>query len=270
MANLSTPTSDPLVYLSHNAGQLKSVLDVLKDLVTDANIVFTNKEASLVAMDPEKVVAVALHLNQLFEYHCDSDTPIYFGINIPNLYKLVRGVSTEHVIAMEIGKETPSVLKITISHLTKGMVSVTSLYAIDLPKERIVLPEYEFPVTGVLLTQDLLRTLKNLSHGSKTITLRTNNTEPRFLTFSTKGDTYSYTTSISICPSEGGLHWKTFLVDEISGQYMIKYIEKFAKPQVEKMIELSMNGVLHLSYPDLPVGQFTITVAPILGENDQP
>lgn len=258
----------PLVSLSHNAGQLKSVIDVLKDLVTDVNLLFTVKDASVVALDPEKVVAVALHFNQLYEYSCNSDTPLYFGINIPNLAKLIRGVSMDHFIAFEIEEATPNVLKIIISHRTNGLVSTTSLYSLDIPKERIVLPEYEFPVTGVLATQDFVRTVKNLSHGSKHITISANNTEPRFLKFSTKGDTYAYTTTVSICPANDGLTWRTFLVDHVSGEYLIKYIEKFGKPQISKTMQVSLNedGILHLSYSDLGVGQFSITVAPLLQE----
>ena len=260
-----------LARLEHNASQLKVVFDVLKDLLTDANLLFTPTHLSVVSLDPEKVVAVGLHLDQLYSYRCNSDKTLYFGINIPNLYKLIRGVNAEHIICMEIDEATPNVLKITISHLTKGIISVTSLYALDLPKEEVRFPELTFEATAQMPTTDFLRTIKDLSYGSKKITLSASQDEPRHLTFATQGDTYLYTTSISICPFDEGLTWKSFDIDKVQGQYLIKYIEKFAKPQLSKWIELSMNkdGMLHLHYSIMPTGQLGITVAPILPDLEE-
>lgn len=258
-----------IIRLEHNAGQLKQVFDVIKDLVTDVNFVFTETKLYMTTTDPHKIVVISLHMDSLFEYKNYSDSIVFFGINIPHLYKMIRGVTQDHVMKFEIDQNTPNIMKITISHLTKGIVSVTSLYALDLPKEEVCLPEMTFEMTATIPTKDLQRIVKDLSHGSKKISISAIEAQcPRYLNFSTQGDVYSYATSISLCPSETGMIWKTFLTEKISGRYLIKYIEKFIKPQLSDIIDLSINqeSILSLCY-DLAIGQLSMKVAAIVEDD---
>jgi proliferating cell nuclear antigen PCNA len=251
--------------LVHNAAQLKTVFDVLKDLVTDVNFVFKSDGLWINAMDPGKVVAVHLRIDQAAEYHHAVSDPIFIGVNVQNFYKMIRGANHTHTIKMEVESSTLNVLKLTISHLTKEIVALTSLYSLDLPKEEVTFPELSYEAVAIMPTIDFVRTIKDLSHGSNYITISASEEAPRHLSFTTKGDAYLYTTSIAICPSDGGLSWKSFGTPYVSGKHIIKYISKFAKSQTGKIIEISMNGqgMLNLSYPDLPIGGFHMTIAPM-------
>jgi len=257
------------VRLCHNAGALKSVFDVLKDLVNDVNFIFSENGLKIVAVDPEKVVAVCFHMERPYEYEFEEGlVNLFFGINIPTFAKLLKGADSEHVIELIIHQDTPNVMKVKLEHLTKDMVSMTSLYGLALPKDEVVMPERTYEMTASLSTKDLGRTIKDLSHGTRHITISSVASvgdHPQFLRFSTEGDVYSYTTSVSLCPSEDGLQWKSFDIEEVHGKYMIKYIEKFLKAQVGPRIEVSMNkdSVLFLSYANFALGTLNMTVAPI-------
>lgn len=256
-----------LLRLCHNAAPLKSAFDVLKDLVTDVNFVFCDKGLQITAVDPEKVVALCFHMKLPYEYTFESENKqIFFGVNIPTFSKILKGADPQHTIELTIQRDTPNVMKVKLEHLTKDMVATTSLYGLALPKDDFQLPERTFEMTASLPTKDLARTVKDLSHGTKHITISSSLSDPpQFLRFSTEGDVYSYTTSVSLCPSLDGLQWKTFDVDEVHGKYMIKYIEKFLKAQVGPRIEISMNNasVLLLSYENFSLGTFNMTIAPI-------
>lgn len=253
--------------LTHNAGQLKATFDVLKDLLTDVNLIFHADGLKIVAVDPEKIVAVTLHLDSLFEYTFSGNGPFFFGVHIPTFYKILKTVDGNQVLRMEIDEKLPNIMKLTISHLTKEFTSMTSLYGLDLPKDELLVPlEQIYEATASINTKDLLRTIKDMSHGTKHITISSSQDQnPQYLTFSTKGDVYSFTTSISLCPNVDGLEWKSFETDKVQGKYMIKYIEKFLKTQVSPKIEMSFNkeSFLLLSYKSFPMGTFNMTIAPI-------
>lgn len=250
---------------AHSASEIKTLFDVLKDIVTDVNLVFKEDGVSIIALDPEKIVAVSVHMVNIASYQFSRGDPIYIGVNMQHLYKLVRGVNTCHSIRMEINPDTPNVLKVIIYHPTNGVLSTTSLYSLDIPKEQPQLPEIEFNAVCQLPTSDFMRSIKDLSHGTKRVTLSASQEEPRHLIMASKGSTYVYTTSISICPSTDGLEWAYFNIPKVQGSYVIKYIEKFAKPQLGKFLEIGFksDGVINLSYSHLPIGAFNMTVAPI-------
>jgi proliferating cell nuclear antigen PCNA len=251
----------------NNAVQIKTIVDVVKDLVTDVNLVFRKAEISIVAMDPEKVVGVSLSLTKFEHYEYNHAEDVYIGINMQHFYKLIRGVSVHDTLVMEVCPETTNVLKIQILNPTNGIVSTTSLYSLDIEKVQAKLPDVAFECTGRIPTADFLRSVKTLSHGSKQLTISAKgSTDPTYLTLAAKGSVYVYTTSISICPAEDGLHWLFFRTEAIRGQYMTKFIEKFIKPSIGKQIELSFtsDGLFGMSYPDLDLGTLSVIMVPIL------
>lgn len=258
-----------MLRLCHNAAPLKSVFDVLKDLVTDVNFIFNAKGFKIVAVDPEKIVALCFHMQHPYEYEFTAESPdLFFGINIPTFSKILKGSDAQHTVELVIHSDTPNVMKVKVEHLTKDTISTTSLYGLSLPKDEFGLPFRTYEMTASLPTKDFARTIKDLSHGTKHITISSTskpNDEPQFLRFSTEGDVYSYTTSVSICPSEDGLQWKSFDAEEVHGKYMIKYIEKFLKAQVGPRIEISINkdSVMLLSYANFSLGTFNMTIAPL-------
>lgn len=253
----------------NNAAQIKSIIDVIKDLVTDVNLVFKKEEVSIVAMDPEKVVGVYLSLDRVklehYELHGDND--IYIGLNMQHLYKLIRGASIHDTLVLDINEDTPNVLRIQIYNPTNGIVSTTSIYSLDIEKVQPQLPDVRYECTGRIPTADFLKSIKTLSHGSKQLTISAKgSSDPLYLTLAAKGNVYVYTTSISICPSEEGLKWLYFKAESVKGQYMAKFIEKFIKPSIDKQIELSFtnDGMFGMSYPNLILGSLSVVMVPIL------
>jgi len=255
--------------LSHNGSQLKTFFDVLKDLVTDVNLVFNKNGISVVALDPEKIVGVSLTLDDLNQYQKDVEEDYYIGVNMQHLYKLIRGVGNGHVIHMQINPDTPNVLKIVIDHPTKGTLSTTSLYSLEIEKKQPVLPSIDYSIHGTIPVQDLLKSVKCLSHGTKKITISANEYFPRHLTLAAKGSLYLYTTSVSICPNdEDGLVWHEFNTSTVRGLYLTKYIEKFLKPQLHKTVDIYMSddGVFLMEYKNIQVGKLKIVMVSILEE----
>lgn len=249
----------------HDAAELRVVIDVLKDLVTDVNLVFKEEMVSIVAMDPEKIAAVSVSLDKMKFYQRFVKNDIFIGVNMQHLYKILRGVTSDHSIRFEIHPDTLNVLKISIFNVNLGIDTVTSLYSLDIIKEEAQVPSPSFQCRATLPTSDLLKSVKNLSHGSKKITIQATKDPPGFLTLATKGSLYVYTTSVSICPSENKLQWEFFNANLVRGTYITKFIEKFLRTQVSKIVSLELNtdGLIRLSYPDLHIGTLSMVTVPI-------
>lgn len=261
--------------LQHSAYQFKTVFDVLKDLSTDVNLIFTSEGLELTALDPEKVVGLRLIMSQLQSYNWNYHSDIYFGANMQHLYKMLRGVSSDHLIQMEVNPECINVLKVIIYHPTNGVHSTTSLYSLDIPKEKTNLPSLSLDAAARLPTSTFLRTIKDLAHGSKTVTINAVRDVEDYkktpLVFASKGSTYVYTTSISLNPvqeDQEGLTWGFFDKPVMVGQYVIKYLEKFSKPSLGKTMEIawSEDKVLRIQYVGLDFGILQLVMSPILEE----
>lgn len=255
-----------------NAYEIRTLLDIMKDIVTDVCMVFSKTDISVRAIDPEKIVSVSMIIDKPKKYSFDFDEPVFIGLNMQNLYKIVRGVTSVHNIQFEIAKAIPNVLNITVSHPSTGIVSTTSLYSLDIAKNQPELPARTYDAACRLPTTQLQRTIKDLSHGSKKITISSSKEDSSAkLWFYSVGTTYNYTTSISVSPSKDGLMWLYKNKDKISGQYITKYIERFCKPTVGKIMELSFieDGLLTMSYPFLSYGELSLTIAPIVDQSKE-
>lgn len=253
----------------HNAYEIRNLFDIMKDVVTDVCIVFSKTDISIRTVDPENIVVVNMIIQNPDKYSFEFDDPVYIGVNMQNLYKLIRGATSVHQIQFEIHKDTQNVLKIIISHPSTGIVSTTSLYSLDMKKSQPILSPYTYDAVCRLPTAQMLRAIKDLSHGSKKITISSSKEDSAAnLWFSSSGMSYVYTTSIAISPSQDGLMWIYKNKDKLNGQYITKYIERFCKPTVGKLIELSFkeDGLLTLSYPLMKLGELSMTVAPIIDQ----
>ena len=255
-----------------NAYEIKTLFDIMKDIVTDVSIVFSKNDMSIRAIDPEKIVSVIMVIDKSKKYSFDFDEPVFIGVNMQNLYKLIRGVTPIHNIQFDIAKGIPNVLNITISHPNTGITSTTSLYSLDIPKNQPVLPAYTYDAVCRIPTSQFQRSIKDLSHGSKKITISSSKEDSAAkLWFYSVGTSYNYTTSISISPVKDGFMWIYKNKDKISGQYITKYIERFCKPTVAKTVELSFieDGLLTISYPFLSLGELSMTIAPIVDQSKE-
>jgi proliferating cell nuclear antigen len=70
-------------------GAFKTLSEALKEILTDANIEFTDSAMKIITMDPTQTILVHLKLekNNFEYYHCKHK--IVIGINMSNFFKLI-------------------------------------------------------------------------------------------------------------------------------------------------------------------------------------
>ena len=107
-------------------GAFKTMTEALKEILTDANIEFTDSSMKIITMDPTQTILVHLKLEKdNFEYyHCEHK--IFIGINMLNFFKLVRTLTNNDALTLFIEKENPNLLGIRIENGEKN--SLTNYY----------------------------------------------------------------------------------------------------------------------------------------------
>lgn len=232
---------------------LKTMADVLKDILIECWFTFETRKITMTNVDPEKIVAIHLELQPSDKYACT--TEFQFPFYIQTLYKVLRGVKARDVAILTDGPN--NVLQIAIlekGEITKNQITLQPLQNV-LPvvyaRHPFIAesPEMEFD------TADLYRILHDLSAVSRKIGIMV---QDQTITFTAQDDCGS----ISVF-SKPFLSYpvKTYQYKET---FLIKYLEKFAKPTLKKTITLRLTPGAPLSaIYKLENGFLELSIAPL-------
>ena len=86
----------------------RTLIEALKEILTDANFEFENTGMKLIAMDTSHTVLVHLKLlAEKFEYYyCPNRVVI--GINMLNYFKLIKTMSNSDTLTLYVKKDNPN------------------------------------------------------------------------------------------------------------------------------------------------------------------
>lgn len=98
----------------------KNLLDTLKAVLNEANIVFTDKGLKLAAVDTNKHALVHLFMEaQSFEfYHCKQK--LVLGIDIERLHRTIKTNKLNDLMCFILRKDDPSYLEVSFENFQKG------------------------------------------------------------------------------------------------------------------------------------------------------
>lgn len=97
-------------------GVVKGLVEALKEIITETNIELSPGGLRISATDPSVTILVHLFLeaDNFEEYKCDET--IVIGVNIINLFKLIRTIVNNDSLTLYIDEEKPSQLGIRIEN----------------------------------------------------------------------------------------------------------------------------------------------------------
>jgi proliferating cell nuclear antigen len=111
------PNEDHLLEMRTLSGNtFKNLLDTLKSVLNEANIIFTEKGLKLAAVDTNKHALVHLFMDaSSFEfYHCKQR--LVLGVNIDLLHKVIRCNKLNDMMCFLIKKENTKILEISFEN----------------------------------------------------------------------------------------------------------------------------------------------------------
>jgi proliferating cell nuclear antigen len=197
------------------ASAFKSTFEVLKDILNDVNIYFRPDGLYVVTLDTARTSLIDMYLaaDNFEEYHCDQEEVIA-GINISNTFKLLKTITNNDVLKIEINSK--ECMDIEIISETKKTNSKFQLKLLDINESRIEVPDVEMTTVTTLPSTDFQRLCRDMSNIGTDIEIRRSGTN---IHLRCEGDFANQETTIE-CPDES---------PTITGLYSLKYLNIFTK-----------------------------------------
>lgn len=240
--------------------QFKTLMDVMKDLLTEANIRFGPEGFKIISLDPGEIGMIHLSITNLEKYHCPE--VFHAGVYVTYLYKIMRSVNTSHHMECRVTKSEPKVMQIMLSNANRRICTTHRVKLLDLMVQEITIPSVDFDCIVSLPSVDLQRYVKELTHVSNLLTIRGSGKRMQFACRGDMGET-----CIEVSPTPSGLNWihKDPVQETFEGTFFLKYIERFCRGQVDPTVEiyLKQDYPLIMRY-EMTIGCLRFCVAPIL------
>ena len=244
------------------AAAFRILIEALKEILTDANFEFDSTGMKIVAMDSSHTVLVHLRLHsQNFEtYNCNKDKLI-LGINLINLYKLMKIMGNNDTLSLKVEDEDQSMLHIIIENSEKNTITKFKLNLMDLHEENIEVPPPSFESVITMPSIDFQKICRDMHNLADDIEIKSIGKQ---LIFACKGQFAQQETSIG--SSTNGLSFIQNNSDKIvQGIYALKHLVLFSKcTNLCTSVELYLKNdfPLIIKYIVASLGEIKLCLAP--------
>lgn len=235
------------------ANAIKSLLEVLKEVINDVNIIFDPSGMKIIAFDVARVtlVCVRLFAENFEEYSCDTET--FIGINVSNIFKLLKSISNNDILSISTSDEN---MNIVISNDQKKSTSKFTIKLLDLNEDILEIPELGANMTETLIPsvdfQKIVRDMSNI--GSEIEIQRSGST----IMFSCEGDFASKQTIIE---------QNTDVGNGVTGTFSLKYLSMFTKATIlcpiVQIIQEDDDAPIIFKYSIANLGDLSFYLAPL-------
>ena len=238
---------------SIQASAIRSAFEVLKDILNDVNVYFDSSGVRILTLDTAKTALIDLYLNaeNFEEYECHHD--VVAGINISNTFKLLKSISNNDTITMEITANDK--MDIKIENEMKNSCTKFKLKLLDIDEDQIEIPDVKMSVITTLPSTDFQRICRDMNNFASEVNISRSDNN---LIVKCEGDFASQETIIN-CKDDQSFKGK------IGGLYSLKYLNLFTKAtgmcsSVQLMQEES-NRFLVLKYNIANLGEIKFYMA---------
>lgn len=244
------------------ANEFRILIEALKDILNDINIEFTPDGMKISTIDGSLTVLVHLKLfAQKFEsYFCKHK--IIIGVNMTNLYRLIKTMSNDDILTLYILENDISHLGMTFENSKLNTIWEHRLKTFDMNDESFGNPEAEFSSIITLpsqLFQKIIRDMNSLLDIIEIISVKNQ------LIFRGTGD-YSEN-KVTICENCDSM---TFIQNDepdeiIQGYYSLKELILFTKctnlcPSIELYLKNNFPIIVKYTVGDL--GEIKLALTP--------
>ena len=199
---------------------LKGLFEVLKELLNDVNVVVNASGIKVLAMDSAQVTLCHCLLEaQNFEvFHCPETVVI--GLNVQNLYKLLKTVSSQDTLTLQIEEDCPNDLEIIIQNSEKKSKTFYRLRLLDIDDDHVKVPTVEMTTCITMASVDFQRLIRDMLTVGTVLRVRV---KKREVIFETSGDFASQRTILETSEALNETE------DEIDLSFSLKLLSLFSK-----------------------------------------
>ena len=126
------------------SGAIRILVEALKDILTDTNIIFDETGVKLIATDNSQSVLIHMRLlAEKFEsFHCPKKTVI--GVNMNNMFKLLKTMVNNDILSIFIEKNEPNKIGFQINNIDKNSQTIFKMNLLDIGEDEIKIPPVKF------------------------------------------------------------------------------------------------------------------------------
>lgn len=204
---------------------LVRIMDVLKELVADTNIIFSPKGMVISVMDANKVAYAYVNLpsDHFEQYRCEGTHML--GVNNAHFHKLIKNCTNRDELMLQYHPSKPE-LVITVENTAKKYRSTSRLKLLLIEGEILEMPlEKSFCTMVEMNASDLLKICREMSSISDEIGIVSDPTTPS-VTFRTEGDMGSVDHTLLNSDSHSVKCPEAQVVNEV---FAMRYISTVAK-----------------------------------------
>jgi len=219
------PNADMLFRIrTVKAAPFRTLIEAIKDILTDANLEFDSTGMKIMAMDGTHTILVHLRLqgDRFDEFYCPQKHVL--GINMINLFKLVKTMSNNESIVLYMKKSDTTKLGIEILNGEKQMVTHFALNLIELDVNTFSIPPVQFSSIITMPSTDFQKIIRDMHTLGEIVEIQSASQE---LVFRCKGDYAEQETIFSI--GQNGLAQSKTPTEIVQGNFFLKHLVLFTK-----------------------------------------
>lgn len=247
--------------------EFKTLIEALKDILTEANIMFDHQGMRVSAMEMEQTVLVHLRLyaDKFERYHCKE--PINVGVEMQELYKIIKVLGNNETLTIYIKERDDDKIWFKIFNADTGKVMKINLGRMDLNYNELEIPKMEFDSIITMPSSEFQKTCRYYNNFSDMIEIRCVDDN---ITLSCVGETgrVGISASYSKTGEEQALNIANGKPSEIvQGYYNLKYLVSFSKcTDLCDSIKMMMNNnfPLVISFQVGSLGELKMCIAPVV------
>lgn len=233
------------------ANAIKSVFEVLKDLLNDVNFIFDEDGVRVTTLDTAHVTYVNMFLDASnFEVY-DCKHRIVAGLNISNTFKILKIIGNNDTLTMST--DTNEIMDILIENSQKKSNTTFNLKLLDINEETYNANDLMFDVMTVMPSVNLQRIIRDMYNFSQIVYI---SRKGKYITLSCKGDFVDQKTEIECADDfEGSIEYS----------YSLKYINMFTKATnicSNVSIHQNQDGAIMFRYSIANLGDVDFYLAP--------
>jgi proliferating cell nuclear antigen len=233
------------------ASAIRSIFEVLKDIINDVNVYFSPAGIKILTLDIARVTLVHVFLaaENFEEYSCPGE--IAAGLNMANTHKLLKSVGNNDTLFMKI--ENHDILEFIIENPVKKSSTSYKLKLLDINEDILEVPDVHMDVITTLPSMDFQRIARDMGNLASDICIKREGT---VLELSCRGDFADQTTMIEY-PEH---------VACVGNTFSLKYINLFTKAtgmcsSVQLMQDTENDGVIVFRYSIANLGDMKFYLA---------
>lgn len=257
----SDPHSDMLFSIKTiKGGPIRTLIEAVKDILIDANLEFDSTGIKIKTMDGTHMIMVHLFLQaeRFDEYYCPNTQIV--GINMINLFKLVKTLSNNESIVLYMRKSDPTKLGIEIMNGVKQMITRFTLNFMELDVNPVNIPSVKIPSTITMSSTDFQKIIKDMQTLGEIVEIQSTRHE---LVFRCSGEYAEQETIFTF--GQNGLFQEKPTDEIVQGKFYLKFLVLFTKCTSlcsEIKLYLMNNFPIIVEYNVAGLGEIKLMLAP--------